>query len=71
MMIESSEHDGGNLATVIVLAMVLGAAIAEEAGFLAIGANPEVVDRSHPGALKPRADIPHEVEMRIARAFVG
>ena len=45
----SGEQDGGNLAAIILLAVVLRPAIAEEPRLFAIGAQAKVIDRSDTG----------------------
>src|SRR4029077_17609837 len=67
----SGKQDGGNLAAVIVFAMVQRPPIAEQPGFVAISAQVEIGNRADTGPSQPLADIAGEVEMRLARALVG
>src|SRR6476659_3133863 len=67
----SSEHDGRNLAPIVILAVMLGPAIAEQAGLVAIGAKSKVRNGADTGARKALGHIAGKVEMGFAGAVVG
>src|ERR1700724_2643623 len=56
------QRDGADVAAVIGFGSMGAAAIAEEAGRLAVGAMAEVLDTADLGALKPRRDVAGKIE---------
>src|SRR5689334_18501052 len=58
----TDERDGVDVAPVVALVAMGGAAVAEEPGRVGIGAVPEVLDSAHAGGGEARGDIAGKIE---------